>query len=963
MRTSGEPARSGMGAGLGRRWREAAWSAACAAGLIAGLGAGGAIAPVPASSLGARAAQPEKEPPQAAVPAGPAGWSMVVLEPGQGGRESKGFAPTASFSLREGQSLDATVRAEAMGATFSGLVTIEAGRYRFGAETQGGSARVTVYDKTGKKLGDAASAGDSRISWTAWLDMTPGQVSMSVQFSRSAAAARLRTVWEKQGTLDQGGFPPESIPASAVKPPKYTLRDIAAGASTFRGRVLMGELNCTGCHSAGPAQETVLTARAAPYLGEIGKRASPGWLLKWVSNPQAVKPGCGMPRVLSDSPQDVAEAESITHFLVSLGGPPSAKSVTPEPQTLNMGRKLYHTLGCVACHGAVEAPVKVFGEGAPDAMPSDPAPAPFGDLAGKWRAGPLSEFLRDPLKTHPAGRMPSMVLQPADADAIAAYLVDRWGAGEPAPFTPDPAKAELGKAAFAARGCASCHQLGGSQSAVASTLKAKPLSELHAGTGCLSPDDPGSPRFGLSDQDRADLASAIAAVNRVVAMGKPPATPIDEGQRLIAAYGCLRCHSRDEQGGLADSIKVFFRTSDDTELGDEGRYPPRLDGVGGKLTPAWLRTVLTDGGRARPYMAARMPQFGKLNVGRMHLLLAAMDGAPGDSAAPAKAGDETITAGRKLVGEKGMNCISCHTYAGKTAGTAGPDITAFAQRVRYSWFKSYILAPARYKPGTRMTAFFSSGIGTVQDVLSGDPDRQSEALWAYFAAGASAAPPEGLPSGGPGLPLSVADRPVVFRTFMKEAGSRGIAVGYPVGVHFGFDATAVRLVDAWEGEFIDASGAWSGRAGKIAGGQGKTVWTAPAGPALVIGPKPSEWPSATGQEGGLRFGGYKLEKDGTPVFMYAIRAVGDAASESGAPISVEEKFMPKPEPGVLIARDFRLSGVQSGQTVWVNAGEGACRLKPSGTIKVEEAEGGDEKWFGLTSQSGGTLAFRVEIQP
>ena len=50
-------------------------------------------------------------------------------------------------------------------------------------------------------------------------------------------------------------------------------------------------------------------------------------------------------------------------------------------------------------------------------------------------------------------------------------------------------------------------------------------------------------------------------------------------------------------------------------MGDEGRIPPHLDGVGAKLTREWLARTLADGAKERPYMLARMPKFGTENVG------------------------------------------------------------------------------------------------------------------------------------------------------------------------------------------------------------------------------------------------------------------------------------------------------------------------------------------------------------
>jgi len=337
-------------------------------------------------------------------------------------------------------------------------------------------------------------------------------------------------------------------------------------------------------------------------------------------------------------------------------------------------------------------------------------------------------------------------------------------------------------------------------------------------------------------------------------------------------------------------------------------------------------------------------------------MLAASEGIVAGADAPGpKSTDELTLAGRRLVGEAGLNCISCHTYAGKTAGTAGPEMTEFAGRIRYEWWKPYILAPARFKPGTRMTAFFEDGRGKIADVFGGDPDRQIDALWSYFAAGKAAPAPEGLPTSG-GLPVKIGARPAVFRSFMKDGGSRGIAVGYPIGIHFGFDADQVRLVDAWEGDFIDATNTWKGRGGQIAGGQGKQVWSAPKGPALTTGDRPESWPTQTGTDAGFSFKGYRFESDGTPTFLYQHRRGEET-------VSVSEQFLPRPRDGVLLARHFELSGLSKGRAVWINAGKGTVQLVAAPGMNVEKfAAPGDATWFGITAGDG-PVGFTLEVMP
>jgi len=61
------------------------------------------------------------------------------------------------------------------------------------------------------------------------------------------------------------------------------------------------------------------------------------------------------------------------------------------------------------------------------------------------------------------------------------------------------------------------------------------------------------------------------------------------------------------------------------EMGDEGRIPPPLTGVGGKLTADWLKRVLSQGSKDRPYMHTRMPKFDLKHAGPMAHAMASLD--------------------------------------------------------------------------------------------------------------------------------------------------------------------------------------------------------------------------------------------------------------------------------------------------------------------------------------------------
>ncbi len=920
------------------RWRSWMRAVACGlAGLLAiGLGA-------------SRSGAAGKDPPS--IP----GWQLVVAS---GQTQARRHVPIACFLLAENESLDATIPAAGLVAGYTGVVGIDApGKYRFGAVAEGGVAKVQVFGAQGQKLGEVVNAGASGGLFTSWIELRAAPVTVSVVFTRREGTARLQTLWERQGA-GETGFAAETIPPSAVSVPRFAVREAEVSDSEMRGRVLLGELNCTACHSAGDRGGQVVTRAEAPLLGNAGVAFSPGFVAAWVRDPQAIKPGCAMPALFGDSVQDRADAESIAQFVLTLEGSKLRSEPRAEPRTVELGRGLYHSIGCVACHGPMESPAKVFAgaSGFADTLPDAKPAHPFGRIGGKWKAPALAAFLRDPSTSHPGGRMPSMNLTEGESSAIAAYLVEVCGPGQ-ADLGADPSKAAAGRAAFASRGCAACHQLGEGAPEIASTLKAKPLADVQPDRGCLSGTPGNWPRYTLDAAQRADLAAGIEAVKRVAAVNSPAVAPLDQAERTIASLGCINCHRRHEAGGLVDEYKPYFQSTGGTELGDEGRFAPTLTGVGFKLRTAWLQAVLSEAGRARPYMTMRMPQFGPGPVGELAARFAAMEGVTPDSDLPApKVTDELMLAGRKLVGDSGMNCISCHAFANKTAGTAGPEMREFVDRIRYEWFCGYILAPGRFKPGTRMSAFYKDGTGAVTDVFAGDPAAQTRALWAYLAAARMAPSPEGLPA-GEGMPISIGDRPVVFRTFMKDGGNRGIAVGYPIGIHFAFDATAVRLVDAWQGEFIDATGVWRNRGGDVATGQGQTVWSAPAGQALAVAPTLDVWPAATGAGAGYWFKGYRIEKDGSPTFSYKMNGPG------GVPCTIEERFWPRPREGVLLARGFEIEGLEAGAAVWMNAGIGRSAL---GTMRGGRGEpmvrSDGATWFKFTAD-GGTLSFTVEITP
>ncbi|HEX3871468.1 MAG TPA: c-type cytochrome, partial [Pirellulales bacterium] len=191
-------------------------------------------------------------------------------------------------------------------------------------------------------------------------------------------------------------------------------KDAEPKADTIdRGRLLLGELNCTACHEADASTRGSLVPKQAPVLSDVGQRVKPEWLRELLNNPRHAKPGTTMPHVLARlKPEErTRQVEALVHFLVSTGDKPPADQA-PNRQSAERGEKLFHQAGCVACH----APRK-------DDAPALSTSVPLGDPGAKYSIPTLAKFLRDPLAVRPSGRMPNLNLTIDEGYDLAHYFL------------------------------------------------------------------------------------------------------------------------------------------------------------------------------------------------------------------------------------------------------------------------------------------------------------------------------------------------------------------------------------------------------------------------------------------------------------------------------------------------------------------------------------------------------------
>ena len=221
---------------------------------------------------------------------------------------------------------------------------------------------------------------------------------------------------------------------------------------------------------------------------------------------------------------------------------------------------------------------------------------------------------------------PGVVAGPIDQSLVISR--DGSPAPEVAPPSPadtgefafDEAKVEQGRQLFVELGCAACHVRTEHGNPIRWSAMAPALADCRPGKGCLdsSPIAP-VPNYDLTGVQSESIAAAIQA--------SPPSHDQADAATLVQtmkSLNCYACHRRDGLGGSESDRNEFF-VSTIPEMGDEGRLPPPLDGVGDKLQENWIKHVVSNGDKSRPYMRTYMPKFGEHNAGHLAAIFAAID--------------------------------------------------------------------------------------------------------------------------------------------------------------------------------------------------------------------------------------------------------------------------------------------------------------------------------------------------
>jgi cytochrome c2 len=693
--------------------------------------------------------------------------------------------------------------------------------------------------------------------------------------------------------------------------------------SATKGMVLIGELNCAACHDLGE-NEKWIQSKPAPKLQNVRSRLRFDWLRDYVQNPHSIKPGVTMPDVLAglgDAKKN-GVAEAITQYLFSLQRDREPIDLAQRGSE-EVGKMLYESIGCVACH----SPEKHL-----------PGSVPLGSVASKYSPDGLVTFLKNPLESHPGGRMPDFGLSHREAIDIATYLL-RGESIQTDAFAPKPSLVSEGREQFVERRCVACHQVDDSQ--ISHNQDRTRIANLDA--GCLSGDIGDWPDYSLSDNQVGTIRSVLAQ----------PVPKLDNEQQIqltMLNFNCVACHERNGFGDIAEDRDEWFSTND-PNIGEQGRVPPSLTNVGAKLNPDAIRKILVEGAPVRPYLKTRMPQFGSSNLNHLITLFDETDQLPAVGDVEIGTLDDFKNSGKKLAGNEVFNCIACHAFKGKKSGNmAVVDLTEMSLRLKKNWFVQYLQNPQVFSPSTVMPGFWAGGKSGFTEMFEGDAQPQIQAIWAYLQDGYGASEPRGMHREP--MRILATDEAKMLRRSYQETGKRGIGVGYPGQVNLIFNSEQLCLSAIWKGEFLDPAGVWTSQGHGTARSLGQRISLTNEPELTRLDTINGPWPVAGDRPEHLRFKGYELDRKQRPTFDYTydniavsdycIEKVPSDAGKSGLERTITFKDMGHPIENLVFRAAVSDSIVRVSGDTFNIGGELTIRIRSKETPLLVKGNGKTE---------------------
>lgn len=487
----------------------------------------------------------------------------------------------------------------------------------------------------------------------------------------------------------------------------HLAEEVPEAAILTRGRIIIRDKGCTGCHDIGEFFED---EPRGPDLAGLGNKVRRGWLFHWLKDPQEYLKNSRMPTFkFTDE-----EILNLVEYLMSLDHKDSPPHIINQKASdagdESRGKRLISESRCISCHSIKGRGGKLSAE--------------LERVGDKVREEWLPNFLRNVHYYQPAKIMLEYNFTDQDALDIAAYIFEDYSdeeyeipeeakpTGRPVSDTRTEQRISDGRKLYAKRGCDACHTISGRRlssktGAKLTTIGSRLESSLDFGAvtdvkptlynwlymKLKQPDvfDSTSimPQFHLSDREafavtvallanrRNEYASQYLVKETERSIYKRPSGAFGE---LFEKYSCISCHSIDKYGGDISTAPLTIQ--------------------GSKVKFEWLKDYLIKPYAIRPLLTERMPRFRMTE--RESALMAGYikDVYVSDDIPRFMEYDltsEERTEGKELFYD--MGCTSCH-IVNKSGGYVGPQLDHVGDRLEAGWIYVWLLDPLKYKAQT-----------------------------------------------------------------------------------------------------------------------------------------------------------------------------------------------------------------------------------------------------------------------
>jgi mono/diheme cytochrome c family protein len=495
-----------------------------------------------------------------------------------------------------------------------------------------------------------------------------------------------------------------------------------------RGRELLTQLNCQGCHKLNYLNRPML----GPDLSSVGYKVTREWIYKWLKEPRTTLDKDGNVTVNGYESGDESrmpkfrlkeeELKALSAFLsVQKAKPVDVYKINPaivaawskKPDLSSEGEVRFRQMMCTTCH-----PVAVTRAGETKLIGGNIGPE-LTKVGSKVNEQWLIAWLRNPQSYLAHTSMPRYGWSDEDLYKVSQYVMNKLTdsdllANLPQLGPPTDQEMVFGKRLFSEKGCASCHSLNGTGTQKdfgpdLTALGSKNASELEFGIAKIDRNlvsyiqtklqDPvavnPAARMPQYSWNQADLdavttallsqtgpASTSALQHLVVAKKDDSFQVVGAFAEVYERYKCYACHRFNGYGGT---------------------LAPDLSYEGSRAQKKWIADFLRNPQTIRPALILRMPQFNMSEkdaaIAAEFLSLAIQKPEVDPESVDVREFSPAMVSMGKQLYEVKFQCQACHTI-GATGGYVGPNLNNTGNWLTPAWIEAWLRNPQALQPDT-----------------------------------------------------------------------------------------------------------------------------------------------------------------------------------------------------------------------------------------------------------------------